>query len=125
MPSPVRGAGDMAVNRTDRTPAFVWGICFCGNTFKKQTNTSPLFVLISARKKRNKEPGWRALPAASAGAARKGLSAEVTFELRTEWPEESAHTVRLRQRNHTGGRKWQRPSEGDGILLGKVHSTEL
>lgn len=115
----------MAVNRTNRTPAFVWGICFCGNTFKKQTNTSPLFVLISARKKRNKEPGWRALPAASTGAARKGLSAEVTFELRTEWPEDSAHTVRLRRRNHTGGRKGQRLSEGDGILLGKVHTTEL
>ena len=31
----------------------------------------------------------------------------------------------LRQRLHTGGRKWGRLSGGDGVWLGEVHGTEL
>lgn len=54
------------------------------------TNKSPTthLVLISAREKTNKGLGWK-VTAPSAGAVRKGLSTEVTFELRIEWPEES------------------------------------
>lgn len=92
MPSPVIGTGEAMVNRTDKISALVECMFSWEHTFKKQTNTFSLLVLIIARKERKKGLGWR-VTAISAEAIRKSLSAEETFELIIEWPEDGPHCM--------------------------------